>query len=365
MLLLVALGFSVNIILPFLPNLLHALFRHHAHCFFALSRKFCILARSQSLGRHSSIHLWEQETEDSLPVFPFQVVQVHLILHQFLSIFTFTNTACSRTRRSRIFLHAAILSSHCWISETSLGPLLSFFKRILLPYFFFDLLKSLQKELFNFAALIQNYLRNGAHISKFRVLNPQVFSRINDFVPLLLDDSFVLISHQLFFFFEVAHDLLETAFENLDFFLIILDLAGLKVGPLRILLLRSLIYRDVSLNFSIQFFLRLNFSLVLFELVSLRDRFQRQRLIFFMNVLFNGLDASVCRSLSFCFELLKLLCILVLNFFFILSQSDLNLVLCLCDLLLLFVTVLLPLDERRLSNDFLLGDVLHGEHIFA
>ena len=240
-----------------------------------------------------------------------------------------------------------------------MGPLLSFIKRILLPNFFFDLLESLQKELFNFAALIQNYLRNGAHISKFRVLNPQVFSRINDFVPLLLDDSFVLIAHQLFFFFEVAHDLLETAFENLDFFLIILDLAGLKVGSLRILLLSSLIYRDVSLNFSIQFFLRLNFSLVLFELVPLRDRLQRQRLIFFMNVLFNGLDASVRCSLSFCFELLKLLCILVLNFFFILSQSDLNLVLCLCDLLLLLVTVLLPLDERRLSDDFLLGDVLH------
>ena len=56
-LLLVALGFPVNIILPLLPNLLHALFRHHSHCFFPLSRKFCILTRSQSLGRHSSIHL--------------------------------------------------------------------------------------------------------------------------------------------------------------------------------------------------------------------------------------------------------------------------------------------------------------------
>ena len=224
--LLVTLGFFVHIILTLLLNLLHAFFRHQAHCLLTLSRKFRILSRGQSLGRHPSIHLWEQETKDSLPVFPFQIIEVYLILHHFLSIFTFANATCS-WNRTRILLHTAILRTHRWISKTSLGPLLSLFKSIFLPNFFFDLLKGLQEELFNFATLIKNYFTNGAHISKFGVLNPQVFSRINDFISLLLDDSFVLISHQLFFFFEVAYDLLETAFKNLDFFLIILNLAGL------------------------------------------------------------------------------------------------------------------------------------------
>jgi hypothetical protein len=181
-------------------------------------------------------------------------------------------------------------------------------KRVLLADLLFDLFESLEKELLNFTPLVEDNLGKGAYISKFFVFHAKILPRIDNLFPLVLNYRLVLISNHLLFFFKVRNDLSETLFENLNFVLIGFDFVGLHGLTLGVLLFSTLVDCYISLDLPIFLFLQLNYLLSLFKLVSLRDRLQRETLIFLMNLSLDSLngyksDVSVLKRTYF-FELL-------------------------------------------------------------
>jgi len=58
------------------PN---ALLRHGSHLSFSVLSLFGLLAGLQSVSLHTSIHLWEQETQYAFAILPLQIIQVDLV----------------------------------------------------------------------------------------------------------------------------------------------------------------------------------------------------------------------------------------------------------------------------------------------
>lgn len=144
-------------------------------------------------------------------------------------------------------------------------------KCILFADFLLDLFESFEEELFDFAALVDDNLRQGSHISQLLVFNAQVFAGVDYTFSLLFNDRLVLVADHFLFFLKVSDYLSQTLLQNLDLVLVCFDLIALKICPLLVLLLCSLIDRNVPLDFSILLFLLLNFALVFFQFVPLGD----------------------------------------------------------------------------------------------
>ena len=105
----------------------------------------------------------------------------------------------------------------------------------------------------------------------------------------------MLVADHLLFLLKVGNNLSERLLKNLDLVLVHLDLARLHLGALLILLLRAGVDRDVSLDLLVDLLLVLNLLLVLLQFVALGDRFQSQRLVFFMDLALDRLDSCTQR----------------------------------------------------------------------
>ena len=62
----------------------------------------------------------------------------------------------------------------------------------------------------DFAALVEDDLGQSPDISQFFVLDSKVFSGVNDFFSLFLDDRLVLVTDLLLLLFEFRNDLRQT-----------------------------------------------------------------------------------------------------------------------------------------------------------
>jgi len=82
----------------------------------------------------------------------------------------------------------------------------------------------------------------------------------------------VLVADHFLFFLEVSDNLGEGLLQNLNLVLVRLDLRRLHLRPLLVLLLSPRVYRDVSFDFLVSFFLRLDLLFMFLQFVALRDR---------------------------------------------------------------------------------------------
>ena len=162
---------------------------------------------------------------------------------------------------------------------------------ILLADFFFDLLKGFKEELLDFTPLVENNLGERPDISQLLILNSEVFAGIYDLFSLVLNDGLVLVPHHLLLFLEVGDGLRQTLLQDLNFVLACLDPVRLQVGSFRVLVLRALVDRDLTLNPPVFVLLFLNLSLLLLKLVTLCDCIQCKFLVLIVNLSLNCLDS--------------------------------------------------------------------------
>ena len=144
--------------------------------------------------------------------------------------------------------------------------------------------------MFDFAPLIEDYLRQCSHVPQLLVLDPPVFPCIDDVLPLLLDDCFMLIPDQFLLFLEVRDDLRQTLLQDLNLLLVGTDFLPLRLCSFCVLLLSALLYGNVSLEVLVDLPLLANRSLVVVDFVTLRDGLLRPLLILKVDVLLNDLD---------------------------------------------------------------------------
>ena len=144
--------------------------------------------------------------------------------------------------------------------------------------------------MFDFTALVDDNLRERSNISELFVFDPQIFTSVDYFFALLLNDGLVLVADHFFLFLEICHDLGETLLQNLNFVLVCLNFVSLKCGALLILLFCTLVDGNISLDLSILLFLHFNFAFVFLKLISLRDCLKSQRLVFLVNLTLNRLN---------------------------------------------------------------------------
>ena len=114
-------------------------------------------------------------------------------------------------------------------------------------------------------------MREGTHVAQLLILHSQVLPRVDDLFTLLLDDGLVLVPDHLFLFFEISDNLRQTLLKNLNLVLVGLDPISLHGGSLCVLLLGTLVDRNISLDFTIRLPLATDLFLMLFELVTLAD----------------------------------------------------------------------------------------------
>ena len=127
-------------------------------------------------------------------------------------------------------------------------------------------------------------MREGTHVAQLLILHSQVLPRVDDLFTLLLDDGLVLVPDHLLLFFEISDNLRQTLLKNLNFVLVGLDPIGLHGGSLCVLLLSTLVDRNISLDFTIRLPLATDLFLMLFELITLADRLKGEALVFIMNL---------------------------------------------------------------------------------
>ena len=84
-------------------------------------------------------------------------------------------------------------------------------------FFFFDLLKWLQKELFDIRPLIQNHLTKSFQVCTFSNLKLVRFWQTFQFFILFFDNLFILELNQLSFLFKIRNDLNQVCFKQIDF----------------------------------------------------------------------------------------------------------------------------------------------------
>ena len=143
--------------------------------------------------------------------------------------------------------------------------------------------------------MVEDHLGEGAHVSQFFVLHAQVFPRVYNFLPLVLDDGLVLVPDHLLFFLKVSHDLCQTLLEDLNFVFVGLDFVALHGRPLGVLLLSPQVDGDVPLNLPVVVLLLLDFLLVLLELVPLRDGLECETLVLLVNLPLDSLNSCTKR----------------------------------------------------------------------
>ena len=94
----------------------------------------------------------------------------------------------------------------------------------------------------------------------------------------------MLVPDHLLLFSEIGDNLRQTLLKNLNFVLVSLDPIGLHGGSLCVLLLGTLVDRNISLDFTIRLPLATDLFLMLFELVTLTNRLEGEALVFVMNL---------------------------------------------------------------------------------
>ena len=168
--------------------------------------------------------------------------------------------------------------------------LLLLLQGVLLPDFVLDLFEGFKEELLDFAPLVEHHLCQRPHIPQLLVLDPQVLPCVDDVLSLLLDDRLMLIPDQLLLLLEVRDDLGQTLLQDLYLLLVGIDLPCLHLSPLCILLLGALLDGEVSLEVLVDVLLLVDCSLVIVDLVTLRNGLLRPLLILKVDVLLNDLD---------------------------------------------------------------------------
>ena len=100
----------------------------------------------------------------------------------------------------------------------------------------------------------------------------------------------MLIPDQFLLLLEVRDDLGQTLLQDLYLLLVGIDLPCLHLSPLCILLLGALLDGEVSLEVLVDVLLLVDCSLVIVDLVTLRNGLLRPLLILKVDVLLNDLD---------------------------------------------------------------------------
>ena len=101
----------------------------------------------------------------------------------------------------------------------------------------------------------------------------------------------MLVADHFFLLLEVTHYLCQRLLQNLDLVLVSLDLVGLVVCALLVLLFCAGIDGDVTLDFSVHFFLLLDFFLMFLKLGPLGDSLESQVLVFIVDLALNRQDS--------------------------------------------------------------------------
>jgi len=114
-------------------------------------------------------------------------------------------------------------------------------------------------------------LTESSDVAELTVLDTEVLLGIGDVFSLLLDNRIVLVANELLLLLKVRHDLLETAFKDLNLSLIDLNFLSLAFSSGLVLVLGSGVERDVSLEVLVKCFLTSDLSLEIIDSVALRD----------------------------------------------------------------------------------------------
>jgi len=207
-------------------------------------------------------------------------------------------------------------------------------------------------------------LTESSDVAELTVLDTEVLLGIGDVFSLLLDNRIVLIADELLFFLKVRHDLLETAFKDLNLSLIDLNFLSLAFSSGLVLVLGSGVERDVSLEVLVKCFLTSDLSLEIIDSVALRDGLLGQLLVFQVNALLDLLDVTLSFLRGLLFENFNLLIEVRLNGSLFTSQFDLVLILGLCDLVGQFSAGQLPLVDLSLVDLLLPLELFHGQNLF-
>jgi len=207
-------------------------------------------------------------------------------------------------------------------------------------------------------------LTESSDVAELTVLDTEVLLGIGDVFSLLLDNRIVLIADELLFFLKVRHDLLETAFKDLNLSLIDLNFLSLAFSSGLVLVLGSGVERDVSLEVLVKCFLTSDLSLEIIDSVALRDGLLGQLLVFQVNTLLDLLNVTLSFLRGLLFENFNLLIEVRLNGSLFTSQFDLVLILGLCDLVGQFSAGQLPLVDLSLVDLLLPLELFHGQNLF-
>jgi len=207
-------------------------------------------------------------------------------------------------------------------------------------------------------------LTESSDVAELTVLDTEVLLGVGDVFSLLLDNRIVLIADELLFFLKVRHDLLETAFKDLNLSLIDLNFLSLAFSSGLVLVLGSGVERDVSLEVLVKCFLTSDLSLEIIDSVALRDGLLGQLLVFQVNALLDLLDVTLSFLRGLLFENFNLLIEVRLNGSLFTSQFDLVLILGLCDLVGQFSAGQLPLVDLSLVDLLLPLELFHGQNLF-
>lgn len=207
-------------------------------------------------------------------------------------------------------------------------------------------------------------MTESSDVAELTVLDTEVLLGIGDVFSLLLDNRIVLIADELLFFLKVRHDLLETAFKDLNLSLIDLNFLSLAFSSGLVLVLGSGVERDVSLEVLVKCFLTSDLSLEIIDSVALRDGLLGQLLVFQVNALLDLLDVTLSFLRGLLFENFNLLIEVRLNGSLFTSQFDLVLILGLCDLVGQFSAGQLPLVDLSLVDLLLPLELFHGQNLF-
>ena len=184
---------------------------HHLLC-----HNFC------SIGRYSCVHLRKEEAEDTLSVFPIEVVQVNFIrillvwptLRHFTrfrraSHYRSADGACVSTLHHLGLPHDP---SKLWLFLLSLNG-------DFLTDLFLNLFKCFKEELFDLTSLVEHDLGQCTDILEFSVLVSKSLSAPDDVVLLVFDNLLVLEFKQLFLFLKIVNNLLKWLFKYHNFLL--------------------------------------------------------------------------------------------------------------------------------------------------
>ena len=293
----------------------------------------------QLFGHHSSIHLRKQQPQNPLSILPLQIVQIDFLTLNFRFFWLHLNF---------LSIFSEFLLVLCFLADL-----------------FFDLLQSLQEELLHLRSLIQYNLSQSSHLFELGRLLSQDFTLVKNLLPLLFDNSFVLVPHHLLLLLEIPNNLLQRLLQNTDLVLVQANLPVLQLLPLDVLLLSTLVYVYVPFKPLIKFSQLFDFFLVIIDAVSLAHCFLLQLLVVQVDPLLDFLDVLFGVLGRLALEALQALVEVLLLFLLLASQLDLVVVFDLGYLVLQVGALGAPLEHLDFKYVHLSEDLLHRFDVFT